>query len=76
LPLIPTDVSEELNASIIRVTRELGTTLAVRWRRQVPSKRQFLLEPRGVTSQKTPFFIAKKKQTNSVALSPRANYTD
>jgi hypothetical protein len=44
--LVKTDVSEELNASFIRVTTvgELG--------------------------------ITKKQQTNSVALSPRANYTD
>jgi hypothetical protein len=27
------------------------------WRRWVPLKRQFLQEPHGVTSQKTPFFI-------------------
>jgi hypothetical protein len=41
--LVRADVSEELSASIIRVTRigELGTTLAVT----------------GVTSQKTAFFI-------------------
>jgi hypothetical protein len=41
---VKTDVSEELSASFIRVTRigELGTTLQ---------------EPHGVTSQKTPFFI-------------------
>jgi hypothetical protein len=46
--LVRTDVSEELRASIIRVTRgELGTTLAVTSR--------FLQEPHGVTSQKTPF---------------------
>jgi hypothetical protein len=48
--LLTTDVSEELSASIIRVTRigELGTTLAV--------TSKFLQEPHGVTSQKTPFF--------------------
>jgi hypothetical protein len=42
MTLVRTDVSEELSASI-RVTRigELGTTL----------------EPPGVTSQKSPFFI-------------------
>jgi hypothetical protein len=50
--LVRTDVSEELRASIIRVTRigELGMLA-------VPTIRQFLQEPHGVTSQKTPFFI-------------------
>jgi hypothetical protein len=50
------DVSEALGASSIRVTRigELGTALAVA--SQVPPKRRFLQEPRGVTSQKTPLF--------------------
>jgi hypothetical protein len=49
--LVRTDVSKELSASFIKVTRigELGTTLAV------PPKRLFLQEPQGVTSQKTPF---------------------
>jgi hypothetical protein len=80
--LVRTDVSEELSASIIRVTRigELGTTVIVFlrsvrwllvtatflvhrflspwwWRRYVSPKRRFLLEPHGVTSQKTPFLI-------------------
>jgi hypothetical protein len=52
--LVRTDISEELRASFLRVTRigEIGTTLAV-----VPPKRRFLQEPHGVTSQKTPFFI-------------------
>jgi hypothetical protein len=68
--LVRTDVSEELGASIFRVTRigELGTMLAAAtflvhgllspwwWRRYVPPKRLFLQEPHGVTSQKTPFF--------------------
>jgi hypothetical protein len=42
--LVRTDVSEELGASFIRVTKigALGTTLQ---------------EPHGVTTQKTPFFI-------------------
>jgi hypothetical protein len=41
--LVRSDVSKEFSATFIRVTRicELGTTLQ---------------EPRGVTSQKTPFF--------------------
>jgi hypothetical protein len=49
--LVRTDVSEELSASLIRVTRigELGKTLAV------ASKRRTL--PHGATSQKTAFFI-------------------
>jgi hypothetical protein len=51
--LVRTDVSEEISASFIRVTRigELGTTIAV------TSNRRFLHEPRGETPQKTPFFI-------------------
>jgi hypothetical protein len=51
--LVRTDISEELSASFIRVTRigELGTTLAV------TSKRRTLQEPHGVTSQKTLFFM-------------------
>jgi hypothetical protein len=32
-------------------------------RRQVPPKRRFLQEPRGVTSQKTPFFIVTAVKT-------------
>jgi hypothetical protein len=57
--LVRTDVSEELSASFITVTRigELGTTLAV------TSNRRML---HGVTSQKTPFLIylavAKQRQ--------------
>jgi hypothetical protein len=78
MALVRTDISEELSASFIRVTRigELGTTLAVTsnqytlqrntkltWR-QVPPKRQFLQEPHGVTSQKTPFFIVTAMKTS------------
>jgi hypothetical protein len=73
--LVRTDVSEELSASFIRVTRigDLGTTLAVtsnrrtlrRRRRYVPPKRQFLQEPHGVTSQKTPFFIVTAVKTSN-----------
>jgi hypothetical protein len=60
--ILGTDVSEDLMASIIGVTRigELGTTLAVtsnRWK-----------------LRRNTIYI--NKQTNSVALSPRANYTD
>jgi hypothetical protein len=54
--LVRTDVSDERNASIIRVTRicELGTTLA------------YLAEPDGVTSQKTPFFIVTAVRTSNL----------
>jgi hypothetical protein len=53
---VRTDVSEELIASIIRVTGigELGTTLAVTSNRR--TLRRNTQEPHGVTSQKTPFF--------------------
>jgi hypothetical protein len=52
--LVRTDISEELSASFIRMTKigELGTTLA-----NVPPKRLFLQERNGVTSQKSAFFI-------------------
>jgi hypothetical protein len=47
------------------------------WRWYVPPKCQFLQEQHGVVSQKMAFFIVKQnKKTNSVALRPRANYTD
>jgi hypothetical protein len=59
--LVRTDVSEELSASLIRVTKigELGTTLAVASNRHTLRRNiscRFLQEPHGVTSQKTPFF--------------------
>jgi hypothetical protein len=62
--LVRTDVSEELSASFIRVTRigELGTALAVTSNRRtlrrllVPPKRRFLQEAHGVTFRKTPSF--------------------
>jgi hypothetical protein len=59
--LVRTDVSEELCASIIRVTRigELGTTLAVTRNRK---------EPHGVTSQKTPFFIVTAVKTSDLTM--------
>jgi hypothetical protein len=66
MALVRTDVSEELSASIIRVTRigEVETTLAVtskrrklRRNKKSPLQRRFLQEPHGVTSQKTPFFM-------------------
>jgi hypothetical protein len=57
------DVPEELSASFIRVTRicELGTTLAL-----TSNRHRFLLEPHGVTSQKTPFFIVTDVKTSSL----------
>jgi hypothetical protein len=80
--LVRTDVSEELSTSFIRVTRigELGITLAV------PSNRRTLrvycllqtlhfASPEFVVCRFV-FSDYKQKQTNSVALSPRANYTD
>jgi hypothetical protein len=53
--VVITDVSEELSASFIRVTRigELGTTLAV-------------TRPHGVTSQKTQFFIITAMKTSNL----------
>jgi hypothetical protein len=48
--LVNTDVSEELNASIIRVTRILYF---------------FLQEPHGITSQRTPFFIVAAEKTSN-----------
>jgi hypothetical protein len=57
-----TDVSEELSASFIRLTRigELGATLAV------TSNRRTIHEPHGVTSQKTPFFIVTAVETSNL----------
>jgi hypothetical protein len=57
--LVRTDVSEELIASFIRVTRngELETTLPLTSnRRTLRRNTNFLQEPHGVTSQKTQFF--------------------
>jgi hypothetical protein len=63
--LVRTDVSEELSASFIRVTRigELGTMLAVTSNRCMLQrmKHRFLQEPRGVTCHKTPFFMIPVK---------------
>jgi hypothetical protein len=69
--LVRTDVSEELSASTIRVTRigELGTTLAVTSNRRTlrrNKKCRFLQEPHGVTSQKTPFFIVTAMKTSNL----------
>jgi hypothetical protein len=79
--LVRTDVSEELSASFIRVTRidELRTTLAV------ASNRRMLwpLDHRGgcevqkhVEYDNFTFVLNKTKQRNYMALSPQANYTD
>jgi hypothetical protein len=70
MALVRTDVSEELSASFIRVTRigELGTTLAGTSNRRTLQKyqRRFLQEPHGITSQKTPFFTDLLFQLNVV----------
>jgi hypothetical protein len=73
--LVRTDVSEELSASFIRVTRhfELGTTLAVtsnrRTLRRITDVSEELSasfqEQHGVTSQKTPFFIVTAVKASS-----------
>jgi hypothetical protein len=57
--LVRTDVSEELGASIIRVTRigELGKTLAVASNRRTPH---------GITCQKTPFFIVTAVKSSNL----------
>jgi hypothetical protein len=60
--LVKTNVSEERMASIIRATRngELGTTLTVTINRRTlrrNTKRRFLQQPHGITSQKTALFI-------------------
>jgi hypothetical protein len=59
--LVRTDVSEEPGASFIRVTKigELGTT-------QAATKRRFLQEPHGVSTQKTPFFIVTAVKTSNL----------
>jgi hypothetical protein len=67
--LIKTDGSEELGASIIRVTRigELGTTLAVTSNSILDTlKCLFLQEPHVVTSQKTTFFIVAAAKTSNL----------
>jgi hypothetical protein len=57
--LVRTDVSEERNTSIIRVTGigELGTTLAVT---------SVLQEPHGITSQETECFIVTAVKTSDL----------
>jgi hypothetical protein len=72
--LVRTEVSAEPGASFIRVTRigELGTTQAATSNRRTlrrNTKRRFLQEPHGVTSQKTPFFIVTAVKTSNLILS-------
>jgi hypothetical protein len=52
--LVRTDVSDEISSSIIRAIRIGEVTLMME--EKVPPKRRFLQEPRGILSQKTPFF--------------------
>jgi hypothetical protein len=87
--LVRTDVSEEpgvflrsvrlfLVAACVVPSSPILVTLMNE--AQVPSKRRFLQEPHGVTSQKTPFFIVTAVKTsnltNSVVFSLQENYTD
>jgi hypothetical protein len=67
--LVTSDVSEELSASFIRVTRigELETALALTSNRRTLRRntKYFLQEPHGVTSQKTKFFIVTAVKTSN-----------
>jgi hypothetical protein len=69
--LVRTDVSEELNASFIMVTRigELGTTLAVTRNRRTLR----FAAPHDVTSQKTPFFIVTAVNTSHLTYDLRCS---
>jgi hypothetical protein len=62
--LVRTDVSEELSAFIIRVTRigELGTLAVTSF-----SKRPLLQEPHCVSSRKTPFFKVTAVKTSNLS---------
>jgi hypothetical protein len=69
--LVRTDISEELSASIIRVTRicELWITLAVTSNRctlRRKTKCRFLQKPHGVISRKTAFFILTAVKTSDL----------
>jgi hypothetical protein len=74
--LVKTDVTEGRGASIIRVTRigELETLAVTSNRRTqrsvryVPKKRRFLQGPRGITFQKTAFFIVTAVKTSNLIL--------
>jgi hypothetical protein len=59
--LVRTDISEELSASFIKVTRigELGTTLAVTSNRRTLGRNT-------KTSQKTPFFVVTVVKTSNL----------
>jgi hypothetical protein len=61
------DGSEEQGATVIRVTKkgEQGTTQAETSNRRTL---QFLKEPHGVTTQKTPFFIVTAVKTSNFTL--------
>jgi hypothetical protein len=58
--LVRSDVSDELSASFIRVTRigELGTDACC----------EEIKEPHGVTSQQTPFFIVTAVNTSNLKI--------
>jgi hypothetical protein len=72
--LVRTDISDELNASFIRVTRigELGTTLAVTGNRRTPRRNWYFVgsykSHTALTSQKTPFFIVTAVKTSNLTL--------
>jgi hypothetical protein len=76
--LVRSDVSEELSASFIRVTRigELGTTLAVTSNRHschpdeggAKFRKSDLQEQHGVASQKTAFFIVTDVKISNLTL--------
>jgi hypothetical protein len=70
--LVRTDVSEEPGASFIRVTKigELGTTLAVTSNRRTLRRNTVVVvvEPHGVTTQKTPFFIVTAVKTSNLTM--------
>jgi hypothetical protein len=72
--LVRTDVSEEIGASIIRVTRigELGTLVltSLHWSPMIP------LKSAKNTGAGLKFAFFKHTKQNSVVLSPQANYTD
>jgi hypothetical protein len=66
--LVRTDLSEECNLSIIRVTTigVLGIRLAVTSNRHAAKKHWFLQEPRGITSQKTALLIVTAMRTSNL----------
>jgi hypothetical protein len=65
--LLRTDDSEERTSSIIGVTR---------WRRYVTPKRRFLQEPRGLTSNKTAFFVVTAEETSNLTYLFKVYKTD